>query len=55
MDGVSLAGRDPDRCGFLIGTSGLPRSGSEAGDRLTGGGFPWREMSGYLMGERPVL
>ena len=40
MDGASLVGRTPDRCDFLIGTSGLPRSEGEAGDRPGAGGFP---------------
>ena len=47
MDGVSLAGRAPDRRYFPIGTSGLPRSGGEAGDRPSAEGFPWRETNGY--------
>jgi len=47
MDGVRLAGRAPDRGDFPIGTSGLPRSGGEAGDRPSAGDLPWRAMSDY--------
>ena len=45
MDGASLVGRTPDRGDFLIGASGLPRSGGEAGDRPSAGGFPWQARS----------
>jgi len=47
MDGVSLTGRTPDRRDFPIGTSGLPRSGGEAGDHPSAEDFPWRATSGY--------
>ena len=54
MDGASLVGRTPDRRDFPIGTSGLPRSGGEAGDRPSGEDFPWRETSGYSPGAMTV-
>jgi len=47
MDCASLLGRTPERRDFLIGISGLPRSGGEAGDRPSAGDFPWRATSGY--------
>lgn len=54
MDDASLAGRSPDRRGFPIGTFGLPRSGSEAGDRPSAGDFPWQATNDYSTGVKPA-
>lgn len=54
MDDANLAGRIPDRRGFPIGESGLPRSGGEVGDLPNVGDFPWRVTNDYLTGVKPV-
>ena len=55
MDGVSLTERTLGRRDFPIGTSGLPRSGDEAGDRPGAGDFPLQAMTGCLTGVMTVL
>ena len=54
MGDARLAGRTPDRRDFPIGTSGLPRSGGEVGDRPSGGDSPWRVTNDCLTGVRLV-